>query len=95
MSIGKRMRELLEREGTKLVSRAAQAVMNDPRGQEAVAAAVGAAQNAKEAFDDAQEQLLVALGYAPRPDYAALLKKAATLKRKARELDEKLGGLLD
>lgn len=76
--------------GVRAVERAARAVLEDPRGQEAVARAVGAAQRGVQRLESAQETVLHALGFAARPDYDDLQKQAARLKRKARELSEKL-----
>ena len=79
-------------QGAKAVGRAASAVMSDPRGQEAVARAVGLAQRGLRLFEAAQEHALHAAGLAARPDYNELRKQVARLKRKARELSEKLEG---
>lgn len=76
--------------GARVVGRAARAVLDDPRGQEAVARAVGAAQRGVKRLESAQETVLHAFGFAARPDYDDLQKQAARLKRKARELAEKL-----
>ena len=81
---------LLE-QGAKAMGRAAGAVMSDPRGQEAVARAVGLAQRGLQLFEAAQERALHAAGLAARPDYNDLRKQVARLKRKARKLSEKLG----
>ncbi len=82
---------LLE-QGARAVGRAAGAVMSDPRGQEAVARAVGLAQRGLQFFEAAQERALHAAGLAARPDYNDLRKQVARLKRKARELSEKIEG---
>jgi hypothetical protein len=72
------------------VGRAAGAVLSDRRGQEAMARAVGLAQRGLRIFESAQEHALHAAGLAARPDYDDLRKQLARLKRKARELSEKL-----
>lgn len=82
---------LLDR-GTGVVSRATGAVLGDPRGQEALARAVGLAQRALQAFEAAQERALHAAGLAAKPDYADLQKSLARIKRKARDLERKAGG---
>jgi len=74
----------------RAVGRAARAVIDDPRGQQAVARAVGAAQRSVKRLESAQETVLHAFGFAARPDYDDLQKQAARLKRKARELSEKI-----
>ena len=76
--------------GVKVVGRAAGAVLSDPRGQEALARAVGVAQRGLHAFETAQERALHAAGLAAKPDYAELRKQVARLKRKTRELGERL-----
>ena len=78
--------------GTKLVSRAAERVMNDPRGQDAVARAVGLAQRSRKRVEQVQEQLMKAAGIPGRQEYEDMAKQLARLKRKARELAEKLDG---
>lgn len=81
---------ILLEQGAKAVGRAAGAVIADPRGQEAMARAVGLAQRSFRLFEAVQEHALHAAGLAARPDYNELRKQVARLKRKARELSEKL-----
>jgi hypothetical protein len=88
--VRKGLTELIFERGAKVVGRAAGAVMSDPRGQEALARAVGAAQRGLRIFESVQEHALHAAGLAARPDYDDLRKQVARLKRKARELSEKL-----
>jgi hypothetical protein len=76
--------------GTRLVSRAAEKVLNDPRGQEAVARAVGLAQRGRQRVEEVQGRLMRAAGIPGRQDYEELAKQLARIKRKARELAEKL-----
>jgi hypothetical protein len=84
--------ERLFEAGTKMVSRAAERVMNDPRGQDAVARAVGLAQRGRRRVEQVQEQLMKAAGIPGRQEYDEMAKQLARLKRKARELAEKLEG---
>jgi len=77
-------------QGVRAVSRVAGAVLSDPRGQEAMARAVGLAQRGLRTFEAVQERALHAAGLAARPDYQELRKQVARLKRKARELGERL-----
>jgi hypothetical protein len=65
-------------------------MLEDPRGQEAVARAVGAAQRGKQLADAVQERALHALGVAARSDHTELRKQIARIKRKAREVGERL-----
>ncbi len=76
--------------GTKLVSRAAGKVMSDPRGQDAVARAVGLAQRGRRRVEELQERFMEAAGIPGRQEYQDLAKQLARIKRKARELAEKL-----
>lgn len=86
--IGERLFEV----GTKLVSRAAERVLNDPRGQDAVARAVGFAQRGRRRAEEVQQRLMKAAGIPGRQEYDDMAKQLARLKRKARELAEKLEG---
>lgn len=76
--------------GTRYVLRAAERVMNDPRGQDAVARAVGMAQRGRRRVEELQERLMQAAGIPGRQDYQDLAKQLARIKRKARELAEKI-----
>ncbi len=80
---------LLE-EATRLASAAAGKVMADPRGQEAVARAVGLAQRSAQRIEALQAEAMKAAGIPGRQDYQELARSLARLKRKARELTEKL-----
>jgi len=76
--------------GTKLVARAAETVMNDQRGQDAIARAVGLAQRGKRRLEEAQERFMKAAGIPGRQEYQDLARQLARIKRKARELSERL-----
>ena len=76
--------------GTRFAAAATEQVMSDPRGQEAVARAVGAAQRAKRRLDDLQARAMKAAGIPGRQEYQDLVKQLARIKRKARELGEKI-----
>jgi len=84
--------ELILERGMRAAERAAGVVMADPRGQEAVARAVGLAQRGLKLFEEVQERALHAAGLAARPDYDDLRRQVVRLKRKARELSERLEG---
>jgi hypothetical protein len=83
--------ERLFETGTKMVAQAAEVVMKDPRGQEAVARAIGAAQRGRRRLEETQERLMRAAGIPGRQDYADLAKQLARIKRKARDLAAKMG----
>jgi len=80
---------LLE-EASRFASAAAGKVMADPRGQEAVARAVGLAQKSLQRVEALQAELMRAAGIPGRQDYQELARSLARLKRKARELTQKL-----
>jgi len=54
------------------------------------ASAIGQVQRGKAALDRSQETLMRALGVAPKADFKAVSKQLASLKRRMRELNEKL-----
>jgi hypothetical protein len=87
---GKGTLDSLFETGAKLVSRAAGTVMSDPRGQEAVARAVGLAQRGRRKVEEIQERVMQAAGIPGRQDVQDLAKQLARLKRKARELGDKI-----
>jgi hypothetical protein len=88
----KRLHDRLLDGGVRLVARAAEKVLNDPRGQEAVARAIGLAQRGGRRVAGLQERLMRAAGIPGRQDYDELAKRLARLKRKARELSRRLDG---
>ncbi|HSN91426.1 MAG TPA: hypothetical protein VLS93_09370 [Anaeromyxobacteraceae bacterium] len=74
--------------GARVAASAAGRVLADPRGQEAVARAVGLAQRAKRRAEEVQARVLRAAGIPGREDVQDLAKQLARIKRKARELAE-------
>lgn len=80
---------ILER-GVRAASRAAKVVLQDPRGQEVVAAAVGAAQKGKRQLEEVQGRVLRAAGLPSKGDYDDVAKSMARLKRKLRDLAKKV-----
>lgn len=89
---GRGFGEKLFEAGTRLVSRAAERVLNDRRGQDAIARAVGFAQRGRRRVEEVQQRLMKAAGIPGRQEYDDLAKQLARLKRKARELGERLEG---
>jgi hypothetical protein len=78
--------------GARLVSRAARAVLRDPRGQEALARAVGMAQRGRRRLEEVQEQVMAAAGIPGRKDYEELARQLGRIKRKARALGARMDG---
>jgi len=87
---GKGLRAGLLETGTRFVSRAAERVLSDPRGQEVMARAVGFAQRGRRRISELQERVLSTAGVPGRRDYEELARQLARIKRKARELGRKL-----
>jgi hypothetical protein len=74
--------------GARVAASAAGRVLADPRGQDAVARAVGMAQRARRRVEEIQARVLRAAGVPGREDLQELAKQLARIKRKARELAE-------
>ena len=82
--------EAVLEQGLQAASKAVQAVLSDPRGQEVLAAAVGAAQKGKRRIDEVQGRVLRAAGLATREDYEEVHRSMARLKRKLRDLGKQV-----
>lgn len=82
--------EALLEQGVRAASRAAKVVLDDPRGQEVLAAAVGAAQKGKRQVEELQGKVLRAAGLPSKGDYDDVAKSMARLKRKLRDLARKV-----
>ncbi len=83
----------LKRQALNVSGKAMEKLMADDRRAMAIANAIGKAQRGKQALDRGQEELMKALNFAPRSEFKALGKQLSSLKRRLRELDEKLGEL--
>lgn len=84
--------EVLLEQAVGAASRAAKVVLEDPRGQEVLAAAVGAAQRGKRQVEELQGKVLRAAGLPSKGDYDDVAKSMARLKRKLRDLAKKVDG---
>jgi hypothetical protein len=82
----KGFRERILDEGTRLAGKAARAVLDDRRGQEVLAAAVGVAQKGRRRVGEVQDRVLHAVGLPTKADYEDVARSMARLKRKIREL---------
>jgi hypothetical protein len=78
--------EVLMEQGVAAATRAAKVVLEDPRGQEVLAAAVGAAQRGKRQLEEVQGMVMRAAGLPTKGDYDEVAKSMARLKRKLRDL---------
>ncbi|HZH04381.1 MAG TPA: hypothetical protein VEY30_11390 [Myxococcaceae bacterium] len=75
----------------KALSQAAvEKLLENPDRAKALATAMGNLQRRKQALDRRQTEWLRSLQFAPKEDYKAVGKKLAGLKRRLRDLDEKL-----
>ena len=90
MARGKGVTGRLFETGARFVARAAESVMKGPRGQDAVARAVGIAQRGKRRVEELQGRFMKTAGIPDRRDYDDLAKQLARIKRKARDLAAKL-----
>jgi hypothetical protein len=77
-------------EALRLAGRAAGRVLDDPRGREAVARAVGLAQRSLQRVERAQARLMEVAGVPGRRDFEALARSLARVKVKARRLEAAL-----
>ena len=83
--------EAIRDQGLALASAAVKRVLDDPRGQELVAAAVGAAQRGKRRVEEVQGRVLRAAGLPTKEDYDEVGKRMARMKRKLRDLTRQVG----
>jgi hypothetical protein len=89
MGIGKE----LKKRAMGASARAMEKLMADEKRAMKIASAIGSVQRGKQALDKGQEELLRAFSFATVGDYKAVGKKLSGLKRRLRELDEKLDEL--
>lgn len=73
--------------------KAVEKLLSDEKRALQVAQAVGAVQNGKRALDKRQQELMRALQLAPQADFKQVGKQLASLKRRVRELEEKIDAL--
>ena len=86
-------RDDLKRQAMSLSQRAIETLMADEARAMRIAGAIGKVQRGREAWARGQDELMRALNFAPKSDFKALGKKLSSLKRRIRELDEKLDQL--
>ena len=84
----------LRERATDLGMKAMGKLFEDPKRAEAIAAAIGGLQRAKQALDDAQEKALKAAGLVTREDFKDAGKRISALKRRVRELSDDLDQLI-
>lgn len=84
------IRQDLKKQALGVSKKAVEKLLADEKRAMAIAGALGSVQRGKQALDKGQEEVMRALNFATRSDFKALGKKLAGLKRRVRELDEKL-----
>jgi hypothetical protein len=87
------IRRTLTKQALGVSRKAMETWVADERRARALAAALGSMQRGKQALDRGQEELMHTLNFATRSDFKAVGKVLSGLKRRLRELDEKLDGL--
>ena len=83
----------LKKQAMNLSQKAMDKLFADEKRAMRIAEAVGKVQKGKQALDKGQEDLMRALNLAPKSDFKAVGKQLSSLKRRLRELDEKLDEL--
>lgn len=83
----------LKKEAMSLSQKAMERLFADERRAMKIAEAIGKVQRGKQAFERGQDELMRTLSFAPKSDFKALGKQLSGLKRRMRELDEKLARL--
>ncbi|MBZ4421241.1 hypothetical protein [Myxococcus sp. RHSTA-1-4] len=87
------IRDDLKKQALDVSGKAMEKLMADEKRAMAIASAIGKVQRGKQALDRGQEELMKALNFAPRGEFKALGKQLSGLKRRLRELEEKLDAL--
>ena len=80
----------LKKQALGATQKVVEKLLADEKRAMAFAQTLGSVQRGKQALDRSQEELMRALSFAPRSDFKAVGKKLSGLKRRLRELDEKL-----
>lgn len=87
------IRSNVKKKALGLSQKAMEKLMADEKRAMQLAAAIGRVQKGKQAIDKGQDDVMRALNFATKSDLKALGKKFSSLKRRIRDLDEKLDGL--
>ncbi len=89
MGLGNR----LKKEAMSLSQKAMEKLLADEKRAMKVAEVVGRVQKGREALKSGQEGVLRALSFAPKSDFKAIGRQLSALKRRVRELEDKLARL--
>jgi hypothetical protein len=74
--------------------KAVEKLMSDDKRAMQIASAIGSVQRGKKAMDKRQAEVMRALNFAPQSDFKVVGKKLSALKRRLRDLEEKVDALL-
>ena len=83
----------LKKQVTALSQVALERLFADEKRANRIANALGTMQRGKAALNRTQDELMRALNFAPRSEFKKLGKQLSSLKRRVRELDEKISRL--
>jgi hypothetical protein len=87
------MRKKLREQAFDVSRRTMERLLSDEKRAQRIAGALGTMQRGKRALDRGQQEVMRALQLASKSDFKALGKALSTLKRRARELEERLASL--
>jgi len=87
-------RTSLRAQALGMSQKAFERLMADEQRAQWVAQALGRVQRGKKALDRGQEELMHALQLAARSDFGKMSKQLSSLKRRTRELEERLDRLI-
>jgi len=87
------LRDDLKKQAMSLSQRAIEKLMADENRAMRIASAIGKVQRGRAAVARGQDQLLRVFGFASKSDFKAVGKKLSVLKRRIRELEEKVNHL--
>src|SRR5262249_19818604 len=87
------LRDDLKKQAMSLSQRALEKLMADENRAMRIANAIGKVQRGRAAFARGQDELMRIFGFASKSDFKAVGKKLSTLKRRIRELEEKVDHL--
>jgi hypothetical protein len=80
----------LKKQAMSLSQKAMEKLLADEKRAMKIASAVGKVQKGKQALNKSQDDVMRALNFAPKGDFKQLGKQLSSLKRRLRELDEKV-----
>ena len=84
------IRDDIKKTAMGVSQKAVEKLFQDEKRAMKIASAIGKVQQTKQALDKGQEDLMRALSLAPKGDFKVLGKQLSGLKRRLRDLDEKL-----